>query len=280
MRVILQVTVFVVSGLAILIAAVLVMRKKPRKMRVLDLDLDFFADCICQAPAFSEERLSSDECEPWSESIVREFLEDRCGLSRERPVRGCVVKHHHEALSVWKELIDTEQISGGLEVTHVDAHADLGITDPGREYLLTDVLHRDVQDRRELEIAEDRLNPENYLLFAIANRWISRLTFVPNHKWSWTHHDLPNVHFKHGDVNSGAIQLQIVAAENFNDWLFEGGSPVGFEPEVPFSVKVASKFRSTGDFDFIVLAKSPGFTTEASDNLIPVIREYIEDECV
>lgn len=51
---------------------------------------------------------------------------------------------------------------------------------------------------------------------------------------------------------------------------------ITLEPEVPFEAVSPDDFRDDGDFDFIVLSRSPGFTPPESDFLVPVISRYID----
>jgi hypothetical protein len=49
-----------------------------------------------------------------------------------------------------------------------------------------------------------------------------------------------------------------------------------FEPLVPFFKIDYNSFNSDGNYDYIFLTQSPGFTPVSSDSLIPVISSYID----
>ena len=55
-----------------------------------------------------------------------------------------------------------------FHVTHVDAHADLGLGDAGYVYLLTELLLEDPRDRWWPRTGTTGLNDANHLAFAIA----------------------------------------------------------------------------------------------------------------
>ena len=108
-------------------------------MRVLDIDLDFFlADCCEPAPAGTRPDAAGHE--PWQAEKVRGFLEKNCGLNTKRKIPGRVFETHDGALQFWQELIAAGQLSVPFEVTHIDAHSDLGIGRPGPGFVLNSVL--------------------------------------------------------------------------------------------------------------------------------------------
>ncbi|MFR7610904.1 MAG: hypothetical protein ACLUZ4_09185 [Christensenellaceae bacterium] len=108
-------------------------------MRVLDIDLDFFlADCCEPAPVGARPDAAGHE--PWQAEKVREFLEKNCGLNTERKIPGRVFETHDGALQFWQDLIAAGQLSVPFEVTHIDAHSDLGIGRPGPGFVLNSVL--------------------------------------------------------------------------------------------------------------------------------------------
>ena len=97
--------------------------------RVLDLDLDFFVDGIETNRARGDGRLDPDEYPAWSLADTLDFLRARCGLTGRLP--GYVVQYHGELFTRWRDAIDAGLLQAPFHVTHVDAHADLGIGDAG-----------------------------------------------------------------------------------------------------------------------------------------------------
>ena len=143
-------------------------------MRVLDIDLDFFlADCCPLAELGHRPSLPGHE--PWEASAVRAFLENQCGLSRTAPKPGRIFETHDQALTFWEEQIAAGRLTAPFDVTHVDAHSDLGIGYPGPNFVLFNVLSMPVQKRLDYTAfyAQKKLDEANYLLFALAMRRIS-----------------------------------------------------------------------------------------------------------
>lgn len=115
-------------------------------MRVLDIDLDFFlADCCPLAELGHRPSLPGHE--PWEASAVRAFLETQCGLSRTAPKPGRIFETHDGALRFWEEQIAAGSLTAPFDVTHVDAHSDLGIGYPGPNFVLFNVLSMPVPKR-------------------------------------------------------------------------------------------------------------------------------------
>lgn len=71
-----------------------------------------------------------------------------CGLNTERKIPGRVFETHDGALQFWQELIAAGQLSVPFEVTHIDAHSDLGIGRPGPGFVLNSVLPLSLRKER------------------------------------------------------------------------------------------------------------------------------------
>jgi hypothetical protein len=147
-------------------------------VRVLDIDLDFFVDKVAYWRPAGSERLDGDEFTPWRLEDAMNFLEHHRGLMAKLP--GFVVEHHGELFDRWRDAIQSGVQRPPLAVTHVDAHADLGLGAAGYIYLLATLLHRPLKERRYPQKGEEGLGDGNYLAFAIANRWLDELTYVFN----------------------------------------------------------------------------------------------------
>ena len=115
-----------------------------------------------------------------SEDEVRSFLEKQCHLSRRAPVPGNEAEQHHDAFNVWGQWVEGGTIIAPFCVVHVDAHSDLGSGWNNRSFTFieTELLALSIEQRRHPTFALEHLNSGNYLLGAIANRWISQLTYV------------------------------------------------------------------------------------------------------
>lgn len=231
--------------------------------RVLDIDLDFFlADCCM--PAAIGMRPSVCGHEPYTECEVRRFLEQSCGLSKHNPVRGRIFDTHDKALLMWSELIAAGELEQPFSVTHVDAHSDLGIGRPGPGYVLNNVIAMNLETRRQIQKYYDmkKLDEANYLLFALAFRWIGELVNVRNPK---SRADIPKEII---NAERNALRLSSFASRFME-------SVNGAEPEIPYSEYADyTEYRSDGKFDFASLAISPRYSPAEADFLADITAEY------
>jgi hypothetical protein len=244
-------------------------------MRILDVDLDYFLDNIALDCSSAGDRLNEREFVPWPAERVRTFLEQRCGLSTDTPVPGKYVIHHDEAFHWWRNLIEEGALTTPFEVVHVDAHADLGagMFSFSKSYVCFDLLHRPPEHRVNPEEGGMKMNAGNYLLIAIACRWLSKLVYVMHPKnnledceeWMFT------------DFGEDAWTLSLPKLRK-PTMMIPGMTltPLDREPPVKFIPTVETHFMNDGTFDFMVLCQSPGFTPQAADSLIPVILEYMQ----
>ncbi|WP_211748759.1 UPF0489 family protein [Paenibacillus sp. Marseille-Q4541] len=243
-------------------------------MKILDIDLDFFISDIAHFIGDGGERLDEGYYKPWKPEYVRRFLEDKCGLSLDKKVKGRMIKNHDEAFYFWKELISTGKLVVPFDVVHVDAHADLGLGDASWAYILSDLLRYPPEERTNPKTTGlEGLGFGNYLAFAIACRWISRLDFVLHPEWD---NDLPYSLLKDFDDASGAIQLKLYNRRDIDVDRIRKAVPLSIEPEVPFCLIKDIDFSTKESFDYIVLCQSPGYTPQSPDLLLDVIADYIE----
>ena len=158
-------------------------------MKVLDLDMDYFMKSVATFINESElERLPEEDYgdSVWSEREVRNFLEGNLGLSKQNRIRGRVVAGHNESLFFWRELIEKGDLSTPFDVIHVDSHADLGLGYSSWTHILDYLLYYPVEERSQHPRYFDtsgHLRSEgigDYLLFAVAYRWISSIVYCGN----------------------------------------------------------------------------------------------------
>lgn len=234
-------------------------------MRVLDIDLDFFlADCCPLAEYGQRPALAGHE--PWSEAQVADFLERQCGLDAAHPVPGRVFETHDQALVFWEEQIVRGKLTAPFEVTHVDAHSDLGIGYPGPGFVLYNVISMKPEKRLDHQAfyQQKKLDEANYLLFALAMRRISSLDNVRNPR---SHKDIPQqiLSSSEGDM----IRLVSLTSQMFE-------KQNGPEPSIPFHVyDDYTQFRAAGAYDFVTLAISPRYAPVEADALVGIISRYI-----
>lgn len=245
-------------------------------MRVLDIDLDFFLHGVAHWRASDDERLEPEDVEPWSFDAAMSFLQDRCGLTARLP--GAVVEHHGELFERWRSAIRDGHLATPFHITHVDAHADIGLGDSGYVTLVTELLYRDVSERDGGEERPKGLGDGNFLAYAIACRWVSSLDYVHNDEGG---DDLLTLHMRDCDNDADAIELKRMSHEEMEKWLWRRGDPIpeAVEPAVPFRQLRWNEFVAAAPYDAVCLCRSPGFTPPSSDVLFDAIRDRFIDEC-
>ena len=240
-------------------------------MRVLDIDLDFFLADTCPL-AEKGSRPALTEHEPWPAADVRAFLTERCGLSPARPVPGRVFETHDGALFLWQELLAAGRLAAPFDVTHIDAHSDLGIGRPGPGIVLNGALCQRPETRCDghAYAARGQLDEANYLLYALAFRWVRRLENVRNPK---SKKDMPAeiVSVRDAAGVPTALRLAPPLPE-----LFEKMN--GREPEIAYrEYPSGADFCAETPYDFASLAISPRYAPAEADALVAVFREFIRE---
>lgn len=230
-------------------------------------------------------RVNDEEYVPWDKTQVVKFLEHSLGLSKNHKIKGKIVTHHNEALYYWRDLILTSKIDVPFEVIHIDSHADLGLGSGSWVFIFEKLLGLDLDKRYEVENYKHYFDkyrePDigDYLLFAIAFRWISSLTYICNpvergNDYIW---------YILKDLKEPNDKIQLpynnrYPATDLNDSykrkIYLESSIL--EPEIPF--KIISNLDDVyykGQFDYITFCISPNYTPKSTDFIIDIIREYI-----
>ncbi len=240
-------------------------------MRVLDIDLDFFLNDTCPL-AEPGQRPVLEGNEPWDEAEVQRFLKKNLHLSTAHPLPGRIFRTHDGALCLWDELLRAGKLTAPFDVTHIDAHSDLGIGKPGPGIVLSGVLCQKMGVRCDLEryYRLKQLDEANYLLFALAFRWVGRLENVRNPK---SKHDLPEQIVFEYDPDGTANMLRLTPP--LPD-LFEKLN--GREPVIPYREYASAADFDAGSqpFDFMSVAVSPRYAPREADALLPVFAQYME----
>lgn len=174
-----------------------------------------------------------------------------------------------------RDAIDAGTLDAPFSLTHVDAHADLGLGDAGYVDLLTRVVHQPPEERVR---PGDALDDGNFLAFAAACRWLSELTYVYNHEGGGS--DLLTYIMDGFDAKASHIRLPHLTRADIDQLLYcrDRPQPERFEPRVPFAAVAGPQFRAADQFDVICLCRSPGFTPAAADAIFDAIREQFIDE--
>lgn len=250
--------------------------------RILDIDLDFFLNNrFIDVPKSC--RLDDTDFHPWRADRVRRFLVDQCGLCSQVPVRGAYFQKHDELFWKWKVMIEGGELTTPFEVVHVDAHADLGLGSLfgslSITYILHEHLHLPLAERTNPPIGDRHLSEGSFLLFAIACRWIKGLTYVYHPDCpDQGRNDVPRAIKTDLDDESGFIQLRCLpSGQDSQSKGFEFCKPLYLEPKVRFERVPGEKLRESEPFDFVFLTRSPQYTPQSADALIPIIREYIDE---
>jgi hypothetical protein len=246
--------------------------------RILDIDLDFFVDGAAHWLAYEGNRLDVDEYPPWPLEDALAFLRNHCGLSQRLP--GFVVERHGELFGRWRDAIDAGALTPPLSVTHVDAHADLGMGDAGYVHLMSELLFKPVHERRLPKPGPSGMDDGNWLSFAVACRWIGELTYVFNTVGPQPSDILAYV-MEGFDPHAAYIQLAAVEKSDIDElWMRLDKTPVvkHYEPKVPFRAVPFRTFQADHAFDVICLTRSAAFTPAASDAIFDEIRAQFIDE--
>jgi len=255
-------------------------------MNILDLDLDFFLDrASVFATTDGDGRLQSGSFIPWDIRDVENFLTNQCGLSKDSKTPGKLLTHHDEVYYEVRDFIEsgTAKI---VNIDHVDAHADLGLGDLCYEYLFFNLLRKPIRERyyHDGDIPNiQKMGPGNYLLFMIACNWIWHLRYIHLDNQA---DDLNYVFFKNLSTASGKIKLRVYCEdqipENFDKIdkykFIKEINPCRFEKDVLLETIQYRDFNSNLDYHYIFLTQSPTHTPVESDELIPIIMQFIEQQ--
>jgi hypothetical protein len=246
--------------------------------RVLDIDLDFFVEPVIHWP-LDDRRPSADEHSVWPTPDAIEFLEDRCGLVGRRP--GFLTEQHDDLFPAWRDAIASGLLKPPFHVTHVDAHADLGLGDAGYMYLMTSLLLQEHEDRAYPAPPPGRtgLTEGNFLLYAIACRWISDLVYVYGEGGG-----SDELLYAMQGFDSKARHIQLAAMstaelQRLHLLLVDGRRPevLQLEPAIPYRAGRWEEFRADQPYDFVCLTRSPRYTPRSADPLYDEIAaKFIE----
>ncbi|MBV9488043.1 MAG: UPF0489 family protein [Frankiaceae bacterium] len=190
---------------------------------------------------------------------------------------GFVTENHGELFLRWREAIEAGMLVPPFHVTHVDAHADLGLGDAGYTYVLSELLFENPEDRTQPRFGFSGLNDGNHLIFAIACRWITDLVYVYGEGGGGD--ELAYVMEDFGATRPHRnVQLAAMRRPELEKLIHRSGSPPDvshLEPPVPYASTRWEQFQADVPYDFICLTHSPPFTPESADPLFAVIRDQL-----
>ena len=179
-------------------------------------------------------------------------------------MRGRTVESHDRVLDFWGTLIEFGKLKVPFEVIHIDAHPDMWVG--SGMYLVSGFLH--IDSRRSLAMLKRKqVHSGNYLTFAIVYGWIDLLVWVYLGSYS---EGLPEWN---GDDSSDLMQL---SEREDRSSSIRDLPTAERECGVPFKILAWRKFKAGKPFDYIALSRSPSSTPPESDELIPVVEEYMK----
>lgn len=237
--------------------------------RVLDIDLDFFVTPVVHWPSDTD-RPDASEYSVWPTAEALRFLREQCGLDRKLP--GFVTENHGELFPLWRGVVESRALTPPFHVTHVDAHADLGLGDAGYSYLMTSLLYEPVGERVHPTVdSMSGLNDGNFLLFAIACHWIGELHYVFGAGGGSDELVLAMEGF---NPKAERIQLSAMSKSQLNSLLHHHDRTLipSEEPTVPYRSLRWEQFQTDGPYDFVCLTRSPPYTPATADVLYDAIR--------
>lgn len=265
-------------------------------LKVLDLDMDYFMTDIAHTPFSSVDRLSEQEYGDcvWDATDVQSFLEKNLGLSQKHKIPGRIVCGHDESLSFWKELIECEKLKAPFDVIHIDSHADLGLGCASSDFLQSMFLSLPIPTRRSIYNYEfdnriEKINIGDYLLWAIAYRMISSVTYCANpngekNDYVWDtlkdfHEELiwdkPVKNYIQLKFNKNMQMPRYNSSDKYKEQYLAGAIK---DPAVELLIiPTIEDVKYCGDFDYAVLAQSPNYTPASADFIMNIFKEYIEE---
>lgn len=243
-------------------------------MRILDIDMDFFLDGIAHWQT-GDDRLNDEDFKPWKEKEFIRFLEDKCLLSKDNPIKGRIIKEHNEAFLFWDELIKENCLQKPFHITHIDAHSDTGLGDSGYKYIMGELMLHPIEKRRE-HLKLDKVWMGNYLSYAMACGWVSDINFVVPEFWD---NEMIRCHLKNFSDDSTAFQFKgfknIDIVMSYERILTGGITPDTIDDEISFKIIRNKEYQEKENFDYIIFCQSPSYTPKKADYMLEVIKPYI-----
>ncbi|WP_269144268.1 peptide arginase family protein [Cerasibacillus terrae] len=185
--------------------------------------------------------------------------------------------HHNESFNFWEELISEGHISTPFEVTHIDAHSDLGLGDSAWHYILTQLLSYPIEQRIKI-LDRSKVNLANYLTFTMSMGWINKLNFVFHEYWNFN--DFFSIYLKDFDDYSGFFEFRSYDSQYSASYLTENIrniNPLKKDSLIPYKIYKPNNFKLVEEYDYLVFCQSPQYTPKTADYMLDIIREYITE---
>lgn len=248
-------------------------------LNILDIDLDFFMmhEMVYTGCPEDGQRLPIDEFIPWNEQMVRNFLEDQCGLRRDGLIPGKVLTDHNELFYELRSINEKSVRRPKFHIDHVDAHSDTGLWDDSYNFIFTHWVNYSKEYRSYPPDEKVKIN--NFLIFLACAELLSSLNFI---SLEWNPSDIGHMYFKYVNNKPQAIKFRF-----YQDLLFKSNvdvltrlrtwNPNKQSKDIPFEQIYYKNFKSVVNYDYIFLTQSPEYTPVESDELIPIIKEYMQE---
>jgi hypothetical protein len=238
--------------------------------RVLDIDVDFFVEPVVFQP-LPGTRPDPATHSVWPVDSAVAFVRERCGVAG--PLPGFVTQNHGEMFVQWERAIEDGRLEPPFHVTHVDAHADLGLGDSGYKYLLSSLMFLPVAERVEaLRGGSRHLTDGNFLAFAVACQWIAGVDYVYG---AGGGSDLLSLVMEGFDPRADRIRLAAVPARDLGRVARHPAAAAASraDPPVPIRASRWEQYTADGPFDFVCVTRSPPYTPPTAD---PVFEALVE----
>ena len=234
-------------------------------MIVLDIDMDYFQNDIHTNDIDSDKYLLDSNIHVWSRPDFVNFLEKQCRLSKKRKIPGRVIKHHLEAFGYWDQLLKENKLYSPFKVIHVDAHSDLGysmnvpfyqfLKSIEMKFMNTDLTYRIFESNEN----KKHINSGNYLLCAVIDNMISEIDYV--------YHDKLDVLDATKDVVECVCPNKLFRFNFCQEIL---------KKDVHLNLIRREQFNITDTVDYITVAISPPFVRKEINELLDIMKDYIE----
>jgi hypothetical protein len=250
-----------------------------RVINILDLDLDFFMkdEAVFTGSPPDGQRLDSEEYSPWTIQMVRKFIENQCGITTSKRVPGKVLTNHNELFFELRSLHEKSKGNFKFNIDHIDAHSDTGLWDDSYIFIFTHWINYSKQYRLYPPVEKVKIN--NFLIFLACAELLNSLNYVSLEQ---NPADIGHMYFKYVEKNPIAIKFRF-----YQDLLFKSNvdvltrlrtwNPNQQSKDIPFNQIYHKYFQAKVKYDYIFLTQSPEYTPIESDELIPIIQEYMED---
>lgn len=239
--------------------------QKCNNMKILDIDMDYFQSEIHYNAHDNMRHLINPNIVAWEKDRFFKFLVDRCALSKDCKVYGRIINYHKDAYGFFEELIKYRNLEIPCDITHVDAHSDMGYAlDPEYYNFITSIncVDNEFLDKEKLFSPSKNhkyINSGNYINALVLNKWVRNVEYVYHERMG-----------RELDV----IQewFSVIAPTKLFQFKFNCDPGYFKSYLIPLT---ASKFVSDTPFDYIIVAKSPSYTVKGTDELVNIIKEFI-----